>query len=133
MNEQQGIKPYVIGLDLGGTNAVFGIVDQVLCALASERGTVSGKTRCRTICFRTAPDTAAALSAAVAEYHMSGLRSVSPTAAEQFAVQNQPAADTRSDCNKHCSPGPEKRPGSVLCQRCGIRVIDKTYRLSEFF
>ena len=28
MNEQQGIKPYVIGLDLGGTNAVFGIVDQ---------------------------------------------------------------------------------------------------------
>lgn len=28
MNEQQGIKPHVIGLDLGGTNAVFGIVDQ---------------------------------------------------------------------------------------------------------
>jgi glucokinase len=28
MNEQQGIKPYVIGLDLGGTNAVLGIVDQ---------------------------------------------------------------------------------------------------------
>ena len=27
MNAQQGIKPYVIGLDLGGTNAVFGIVD----------------------------------------------------------------------------------------------------------
>ena len=27
MNEQQGIKPYVIGLDLGGTNSVFGIVD----------------------------------------------------------------------------------------------------------
>ncbi len=25
--EQQGIKPYVIGLDLGGTNSVFGIVD----------------------------------------------------------------------------------------------------------
>lgn len=25
MNE---LKPYVIGLDLGGTNAVFGIVDQ---------------------------------------------------------------------------------------------------------
>lgn len=27
INEQQGIKPYVIGLDLGGTNSVFGIVD----------------------------------------------------------------------------------------------------------
>ena len=27
MNEQQGIKPYVIGLDLGGTNSVFGIID----------------------------------------------------------------------------------------------------------
>ncbi|SFO51074.1 ROK family protein [Prevotella sp. tf2-5] len=27
MIEQQGIKPYVIGLDLGGTNSVFGIVD----------------------------------------------------------------------------------------------------------
>lgn len=27
MNEQTEIKPYVIGLDLGGTNSVFGIVD----------------------------------------------------------------------------------------------------------
>lgn len=27
MNQQQTIKPYVIGLDLGGTNSVFGIVD----------------------------------------------------------------------------------------------------------
>jgi glucokinase len=27
MNEQQIMKPYVIGLDLGGTNSVFGIVD----------------------------------------------------------------------------------------------------------
>ena len=27
MNEQTGLKPYVIGLDLGGTNSVFGIVD----------------------------------------------------------------------------------------------------------
>ena len=26
MNEQSGIKPYVIGLDLGGTNSVFGLV-----------------------------------------------------------------------------------------------------------
>ena len=27
MNSQQNLKPYVIGLDLGGTNSVFGIVD----------------------------------------------------------------------------------------------------------
>ena len=27
MNEQSTLKPYVIGLDLGGTNSVFGIVD----------------------------------------------------------------------------------------------------------
>ena len=27
MNTQETIKPYVIGLDLGGTNSVFGIVD----------------------------------------------------------------------------------------------------------
>ncbi len=27
MNDQANIKPYVIGLDLGGTNSVFGIVD----------------------------------------------------------------------------------------------------------
>ena len=27
MNDQTNIKPYVIGLDLGGTNSVFGIVD----------------------------------------------------------------------------------------------------------
>jgi len=27
MNEQAALKPYVIGLDLGGTNSVFGIVD----------------------------------------------------------------------------------------------------------
>ena len=28
MNEQNAaLKPYVIGLDLGGTNSVFGIVD----------------------------------------------------------------------------------------------------------
>jgi glucokinase len=27
MNEQMTQKPYVIGLDLGGTNSVFGIVD----------------------------------------------------------------------------------------------------------
>ncbi len=27
MNSNETIKPYVIGLDLGGTNSVFGIVD----------------------------------------------------------------------------------------------------------
>ena len=27
MNEEPLVKPYVIGLDLGGTNSVFGIVD----------------------------------------------------------------------------------------------------------
>ena len=27
MDTQQTLKPYVIGLDLGGTNSVFGIVD----------------------------------------------------------------------------------------------------------
>ena len=27
MNDQTVMKPYVIGLDLGGTNSVFGIVD----------------------------------------------------------------------------------------------------------
>ena len=27
MNSNETMKPYVIGLDLGGTNSVFGIVD----------------------------------------------------------------------------------------------------------
>ena len=27
MNSETTLKPYVIGLDLGGTNSVFGIVD----------------------------------------------------------------------------------------------------------
>ena len=27
MDVQETLKPYVIGLDLGGTNSVFGIVD----------------------------------------------------------------------------------------------------------
>ena len=40
MNEQQGIKPYVIGLDLGGTNSVFGIVD----ARADIKATTAIKT-----------------------------------------------------------------------------------------
>ncbi len=46
MNEQQGIKPYVIGLDLGGTNAVFGIVDQ--------RGDIKATTAIKTQQYETA-------------------------------------------------------------------------------
>jgi len=46
MNEQQGIKPYVIGLDLGGTNAVFGIVDQ--------RGEIKATTAIKTQQYDTA-------------------------------------------------------------------------------
>ena len=46
MNEQQGIKPYVIGLDLGGTNAVFGIVDQ--------RGDIKATTAIKTQQYDTA-------------------------------------------------------------------------------
>ena len=46
MNEQQGIKPCVIGLDLGGTNAVFGIVDQ--------RGDIKATTAIKTQQYDTA-------------------------------------------------------------------------------
>lgn len=46
MNEQQGIKPYVIGLDLGGTNAVFGIVD--------SRGEIKATTAIKTQQYPTA-------------------------------------------------------------------------------
>ena len=46
MYEQQGIKPYVIGLDLGGTNAVFGIVDQ--------RGEIKATTAIKTQQYDTA-------------------------------------------------------------------------------
>ena len=46
MNEQQGIKPHVIGLDLGGTNAVFGIVDQ--------RGDIKATTAIKTQDYDTA-------------------------------------------------------------------------------
>ena len=46
MNEQQGIKPYVIGLDLGGTNAVFGIVD--------KRGEIKATTAIKTQQYDTA-------------------------------------------------------------------------------
>ena len=46
--EQQGIKPYVIGLDLGGTNSVFGIVD--------ARGDIKATTAIKTGGFNTADD-----------------------------------------------------------------------------
>ena len=48
MNEQQGIKPYVIGLDLGGTNSVFGIVD--------ARGDIKATTAIKTGGFTQAED-----------------------------------------------------------------------------
>lgn len=48
MNEQQGIKPYVIGLDLGGTNSVFGIVD--------ARGEIKATTAIKTGGFNSAEE-----------------------------------------------------------------------------
>ncbi len=48
MNEQQGMKPYVIGLDLGGTNSVFGIVD--------ARGEIKATTAIKTGGFASADD-----------------------------------------------------------------------------
>ena len=44
--EQQNIKPYVIGLDLGGTNSVFGIVD--------SRGDIKATTAIKTQGYPTA-------------------------------------------------------------------------------
>lgn len=46
MNEQSIIKPYVIGLDLGGTNSVFGIVD--------SRGDIKATTAIKTQGYETA-------------------------------------------------------------------------------
>ena len=46
MNEQQTLKPYVIGLDLGGTNSVFGIVD--------ARGDIKAITAIKTGGYETA-------------------------------------------------------------------------------
>ena len=48
MNEQQSNKPYVIGLDLGGTNSVFGIVD--------VQGDIKATTAIKTGGFATAAD-----------------------------------------------------------------------------
>lgn len=46
MNTQSQIKPYVIGLDLGGTNSVFGIVD--------SRGDIKATTAIKTQGYATA-------------------------------------------------------------------------------
>ena len=49
MNEQNStIKPYVIGLDLGGTNSVFGIVD--------ARGEIKATTAIKTGSYKTAEE-----------------------------------------------------------------------------
>ena len=48
MNAQAGIKPYVIGLDLGGTNSVFGIVD--------SRGEIKATTAIKTGGYKSAEE-----------------------------------------------------------------------------
>ena len=48
MNEQSVLKPYVIGLDLGGTNSVFGIVD--------TRGEIKATTAIKTQGYATVED-----------------------------------------------------------------------------
>ena len=52
MNEQTVIKPYVIGLDLGGTNSVFGIVD--------SRGEIKATTAIKTGLYKTVDEYVAA-------------------------------------------------------------------------
>ena len=52
MDTQSTIKPYVIGLDLGGTNSVFGIVD--------ARGEIKATTAIKTGGFTSAEDYVAA-------------------------------------------------------------------------
>ena len=48
MNENQAMKPYVIGFDLGGTNSVFGIVD--------ARGEIKATTAIKTGNYATAEE-----------------------------------------------------------------------------
>lgn len=48
MNEQDLLKPYVIGLDLGGTNSVFGIVD--------SRGEIKATTAIKTQAYTDVDD-----------------------------------------------------------------------------
>ena len=46
--EEEMIKPYVIGLDLGGTNSVFGIVD--------SRGEIKATTAIKTQAYEKVED-----------------------------------------------------------------------------
>ena len=48
MNAQTVLKPYVIGLDLGGTNSVFGIVD--------SRGDIKATTAIKTQAYDNVED-----------------------------------------------------------------------------
>ncbi len=48
MDEQKTVKPYVIGLDLGGTNSVFGIVD--------ARGEIKATTAIKTTAYDNVSD-----------------------------------------------------------------------------
>src|SRR5574344_1354773 len=48
MNDQSTLKPYVIGLDLGGTNSVFGIVD--------SRGDIKATTAIKTQGYQTSEE-----------------------------------------------------------------------------
>lgn len=57
MCSQLSTKPYVIGLDLGGTNAVFGIVD--------DRGNILASTSIKTQQFNTAAEFVTASAAAL--------------------------------------------------------------------
>ena len=60
--EQLILKPYVIGLDLGGTNSVFGIVD--------SRGEIKATTAIKTQAYDNVDDY---VNASVeADYHRSG-------------------------------------------------------------
>ena len=52
MNTQSSFKPYVIGLDLGGTNSVFGIVD--------SRGEIKATTAIKTGGYEKVEDYVAA-------------------------------------------------------------------------
>lgn len=57
MDLQQSIKPYVIGLDLGGTNAVFGIVD--------SHGYIKATTAIKTQAYSSAEDFVASATEAL--------------------------------------------------------------------
>ena len=54
MSTLSTVKPYVIGLDLGGTNSVFGIVD--------SRGEIKATTTIKTQGYATAEDYVDAVS-----------------------------------------------------------------------